>query len=73
MPAPADNAPQPLSRGRGFLHEVVAELKKTTWPTPREAWRLTSVVLCVIISMAVYIGGIDFILTWLTRRFNLIP
>lgn len=73
MAGPADNAPQPLARGRGFLHEVWAELKKTTWPTPKEAWRLTSVVLGVIISMAIYVGAIDFILSWVTKKFHLVP
>jgi preprotein translocase subunit SecE len=70
--SPGDNAPAPLARGRGFLHEVWVELKKTTWPTPKEAWRLTSVVLGVIIIVAIYIGAIDWILTWLTAKFHLI-
>ena len=72
MASPGENAPAPLARGRGFLHEVWVELKKTTWPTPKEAWRLTSVVLGVIIIVAFYIGGIDFLLSWLTNKFHLI-
>ena len=68
-PAPA---PPPLARGRGFLHEVMVELRKTTWPTPKEAWRLTSVVLGVIIIVAFYIGTIDYVLSFLTKKFNLI-
>ncbi len=72
MAGPGDNAPAPLARGRGFLHEVWVELKKTTWPTPKEAWRLTSVVLGVIIIVAIYIGAIDWVLTWLTLKFHLI-
>ncbi len=72
MAAPSDNAPAPLSRGRGFLHEVMVELKKTTWPTPAEAWRLTTVVIGVIIAVAIYIGAIDWVLSWLTKQFNLI-
>ena len=64
--------PSPVGRGRGFLHEVMVELKKTTWPTPKEAWRLTSVVVGVILMVAAYIGAIDWILTWLTKHFNLI-
>ena len=72
MASPSDNAPAPLARGRGFLHEVIVELKKTTWPTPKEAWRLTSVVLGVIIIVAAYIGTIDVVLTQLTTKFHLI-
>jgi preprotein translocase subunit SecE len=68
-------APAPPARGRGFaqfFHEVIVELRKTTWPTPKEAWRLTSVVLGVILVVAVYIGTIDFVLSFLTKKFNLI-
>ncbi len=60
-----------LVRGRGFFHEVWVELQKTTWPTPREAWRLTTVVLTVIVIVALYIGAIDFLLTFVTRKFSL--
>ena len=68
----ADNAPSPLGKGKGFLNEVIVELKKTTWPTPREAWRLTVVVMGVIIAIAVYMGVIDMALSWATKKFNII-
>ena len=70
-----DSAPavKPPTRGVGqFFREVLVELRKTTWPTPKEAWRLTSVVLGVILIVAVYIGTIDFVLSTLTKKFNLI-
>ena len=72
MASPSDNAPAPMSRGRGFLHEVIVELKKTTWPTMPEAWRLTMVVVGVIFVIAVYMAAIDTTLSWLTARFHLI-
>ena len=62
--------PQP--RSQNFINEVVVELKKTTWPTLPEAWRLTTVVLGVIVAVAVYVGLIDFILTVLFNRLQLI-
>lgn len=70
-PAPAP-APLPAQRGRGFLHEVMVELKKTTWPTLPEAWRLTTVVLAVIVAIGVYIGLVDFLLSTIFNRFHLI-
>jgi len=63
-------APQP--RSQNFINEVLVELKKTTWPTLPEAWRLTTVVLGVIVAIAVYVGLIDFILTLLFNRLHLI-
>lgn len=72
MASVPDKAPASIQRGRGFLHEVMVELKKTTWPTPKEAWRLTSVVIAVVIAVALYIGVIDYALSWLTNRFHLL-
>ncbi len=62
----SDQKPAVIARGRSFIHEVIVELKKTTWPTPKEAWRLTVVVLMVVVAVAIYVGVIDFILTKLT-------
>jgi preprotein translocase subunit SecE len=63
MSTSGDNAPGPVQRRQSFIHEVWVELKKTTWPTLPEAWRLTTVVLSVIVALAVYVGIIDFVLT----------
>ena len=72
MASPTESSPAPMGRGRGFLHEVIVELKKTTWPTWPEAWRLTTVVVGVIVVIAIYMGVIDYVLSWLTARFQLI-
>jgi preprotein translocase subunit SecE len=71
MPGNSDTTPTPLARGRGFLHEVIVELKKTTWPTPREAWRLTVVVMAVVVAVAVYVGVLDYLLSTITNRLHL--
>ena len=68
----AESPQAPLGKGSNFLREVIVELKKTTWPTPKEAWRLTSVVIGVILSIAIYMGVIDYVLTKLTAYFHLI-
>ena len=70
--ASTESAPSPMGKGKGFLNEVIVELKKTTWPTPREAWRLTMVVMGVIIAIAIYMGVIDAVLSWATKKFQLI-
>ncbi|MCC6728788.1 MAG: preprotein translocase subunit SecE [Chthonomonadales bacterium] len=66
------NETAPIARGRSFVHEVIVELKKTTWPTPKESWRLTTVVILVVIAVAIYIGVIDYALTAITRHFGLL-
>ena len=69
---PETPAPAPAPRRSNFLNEVWVELKKVTWPTLPEAWRLTVVVLFVIISVAIFVGAIDFILSTLTAKYHLI-
>lgn len=72
LPTPGDGTKPSMARGTSFLREVVVELKKTTWPTPKEAWRLTTVVLGVIIFVAVYVGVIDAALSFITTKLNLL-
>lgn len=50
-----------------FLKEVKAELLKVTWPTRKQAIRLTIVVLVVSVIVGLYIGILDYILTKITE------
>lgn len=42
-----------------FVHEVVTELKKVTWPTRAETVKLTIVVIAVSIIVGIFIGIVD--------------
>jgi preprotein translocase subunit SecE len=42
-----------------FLKEVVAELKKVTWPTREETVKLTVVVIVISVVVGAFIGGLD--------------
>lgn len=39
-----------------YFRETRGELRKVTWPTRDEAWRLTLIVLAVTAAMAVFLG-----------------
>jgi preprotein translocase subunit SecE len=52
-------------RVRQYVQETVAELRKVNWPTRREAWYLTVIVLIVTGIMSILLGGFD----WLFSRF----
>jgi len=43
-----------------FWRETVGELRKVTWPTPMEAWKMTRLVLVVTVIMAIILGILDF-------------
>jgi len=43
-----------------FWRETIGELRKVTWPTPTEAWKMTRIVLIVMIAMSLVLGLLDF-------------
>ncbi len=46
-----------------WWRETVGELRKVTWPTPIEAWKLTKIVVVVMIAMSAILGVLDFVFT----------
>jgi preprotein translocase subunit SecE len=58
MELPVKPAVSNVAPGR-FIREVVAELKKVTWPTREETVKLTVVVIVISILVGAFIGGLD--------------
>lgn len=52
----------------GFVRESRAEVKRVTWPTRRQLWYMTAVVVVVTIVVAAYLGLCDAILTAIISR-----
>lgn len=50
-----------------FLRESRVELRKVTWPTPKETLSSTSVVIVVVIIISMFLGIVDFGLTKIIR------
>jgi preprotein translocase subunit SecE len=48
-----------------YLKETRAEVRKVSWPTRKEALRLTLVVLAVTVSMAIILGALDYVFSQL--------
>lgn len=44
-----------------YFSEARAELSKVTWPTPKQAMRLTAVVIGFSVALAAFIGGLDYL------------
>ncbi len=51
--------PRKLGEGRSFLTEVRAELKKVTWPSRKEVYSTTLVVIATSIFFGFYLWGLD--------------
>jgi preprotein translocase SecE subunit len=56
-------------RAGKFLRESWLELHKTSWPTPDELKKSTLLVLAAVAVITFWIGGLDFLLGVVTRRF----
>ena len=52
-----------------FLREVFDELRKVVWPTWGELYRYTLVVIFTVIVLGIFIGGTDYLLGEIARRF----
>ena len=48
-----------------FIREVKSEIDKVTWPNRNELIASTMVVVVLVVIIALYIGFVDFILSWL--------
>ncbi|NQU03680.1 MAG: preprotein translocase subunit SecE [Syntrophaceae bacterium] len=58
-----------IKKIRQFLIECKVELKKVTWPTPKQALASTSVVIVVVVIVSVFLGLVDFGLTKIIKVF----
>lgn len=52
-----------LEKVRNFLREVRVELEKVTWPGRKEVQAATLVIIALVILLAVFIGGVDFVVS----------
>ena len=59
---------QPVARSREFLEECWAELKKVHWPSRKETQAATLVVIIGVMIVALYLGVVDFVLSWIVHR-----
>ena len=63
-----------FERGRLFLSEVRNELKRVTWPSQKEVYATTVVVIATSVFFGVYLFALDSLLLtifqWVLRKFG---
>jgi preprotein translocase subunit SecE len=60
-----------LDKLTNYLKEVKVELKKVNMPTKQETIKYTLIVIGLSLVVAVFLGGLDFIFTFLVSKFLL--
>ena len=53
---------------RKFFSEIIAELKKVTWPTREELKESTKLVIIATFVVTLFVGLVDQLLTLIIRR-----
>lgn len=56
-----------IPRATNFLNEVWSELKKVHWPTRKETYAATVVVVIITLLLAVFLGIADYAVSHLVR------
>jgi preprotein translocase subunit SecE len=59
-----------VDRQRENIRNVIAELKKVTWPTPEETRNLTIVVIGISAAIGISLSLVDVVLSSLYRLIN---
>ena len=52
-----------MAKVSGFVKDSVAELKRVTWPTKRQVWHATLVVVVLTCIVGAFLGLVDGLLT----------
>ncbi|HNV12568.1 MAG TPA: preprotein translocase subunit SecE [bacterium] len=50
-----------MSKFSNYIKNSIIELKKVSWPTKKETYNYTLLVVGVSLATAVFLGGLDFI------------
>ncbi|MEK7555330.1 MAG: preprotein translocase subunit SecE [Patescibacteria group bacterium] len=58
-----------LNRLKSYLQESRQEFRRVNWPTRKETIRLTLVVIVFSLIVAVFLGVLDFLFTYLLEKF----
>lgn len=52
-----------MSKITNYVRESVAELKKVTWPTKKETYNYTLLVIGISLGVAIFLGLLDYLFT----------
>jgi preprotein translocase subunit SecE len=51
-----------------YFRETIGELRRVSWPTWKEAWDLTKIVLIVMVVMSMVLGLLDYVYSAVITR-----
>lgn len=57
-----------MGKIKKFLQEAYAEMKKVSWPTRKQTIQYTMLVVVISISVAVFLGALDYLFGSIIRN-----
>ncbi|MFA6995071.1 MAG: preprotein translocase subunit SecE [Patescibacteria group bacterium] len=52
-----------MNKITNYIQESIAEMKKVTWPTKKETYNYTVLVIGISLGVAIFLGILDYIFT----------
>ncbi len=59
----------PSNKLTNYFRDSYQELKKVVWPTKRETTNHTLVVIGISLGVAIFLGALDFLFTWILEKY----
>jgi preprotein translocase subunit SecE len=56
-----------IAKITNYIKSSIEEMKKVTWPTKKETYNYTLLVIGISIGVAVFLGSMDYIFSWLLQ------
>jgi len=56
-----------IAKLTNYIKSSIEEMKKVTWPTKKETYNYTILVIAISIGVAAFLGALDYIFSWLLQ------
>jgi preprotein translocase subunit SecE len=50
-----------------YIKSSIEEMKKVTWPTKKETYNYTVLVIGISLGVAAFLGALDYLFSWLLQ------
>ena len=56
-----------LNKFINYIKASIEEMKKVTWPSKKETYNYTMLVIAISVGVAAFLGALDYIFSWLLQ------
>lgn len=53
-----------MNKIANYFRESLAEMKKVSWPTKKETYNYTILVIGISLGVAIFLGVLDYLFSW---------